>query len=69
MFQTVLGELDTILTRIRLHDSLEKELADILVGSASREVMEERLARLAESIVRARDEAREADPLDRLRLW
>jgi len=69
MFQTVLGELDTILTRIRLHDSLEKELADILVGSASREVMEERLARLAERIVRARDEAREADPLDRLRLW
>ena len=68
MFQMVLGELDAILARIRLNDSFEKALADILVGSDSALEVRERLERLAESILRTRKEAAQ-DPLDRLRLW
>lgn len=69
MFQMVLGQLDAILARARRSESLEKELADILIGSDSAAEVCERLDQLAERILQAKEEVEEADPLGRLRLW
>ena len=69
MFQMVLGELDVILSRLKLGGSFEKELTEILVGSDSPGEVRERLDRLAEAILQTREEVVEDDPFDRLPLW
>lgn len=69
MFQMVLGELDTILSRLKLRGSFERELTDILIGSDSAEEIEQRLERLAETILESREEALEVDPVDQILQW
>ena len=69
MFQMVLGELDAILTRLRIKGSLEKRLADILIGSRTEDEVRSRLDELARTILEARDEAERAGTIDRLFGW
>ncbi len=69
MFQSILGELDTILTRIRIKGSLEQHLTDILMSSESEDEVRRRLDELAETILLAKDEAKADPTLDRLLLW
>ena len=69
MFESILGELDAILSRLKVKGSLEKELADILIGSESEEDVKRRLDRLAEAILLAKGSGRDEDSWDRLLLW
>jgi len=69
MFQMVLGELDTILSHLKLGGSFERELARIVIASSSPEEMERRLEELAEAILAARREALGTDPIDQILKW
>lgn len=69
MFQMILGELDSILSHLKLGGSFERELARIVIASNSPEEVERRLEELAEAILAARREAHEADPVDQILKW
>lgn len=69
MFEMVLGELDVILSKLKLGGSFEKKLAEILVGSTTPGEIRERLDRLAQSILEIRRETAEGSELDRLLRW
>jgi len=69
MFQMVLGEIDAILSHLKLRGSFERELARIVIGSGSAEELERGLERLAELILSSREEAQQADPVDQILQW
>lgn len=69
MFQMVMGEMDAILSHIRMKSSFESALTQILVGSQSTREMKYRLAELAQKIVEGREEAQASNTLDRLFTW
>lgn len=68
MFQTVLGEMDAIISRLRLEGTFEGELTQILVGSESASEMRSRLDALAGAILSAREADQKARTVERL-LW
>ncbi len=69
MFQMVMGEMDAILSHLRMKSSFESKLSEILVGSETSEDMKRRLEELADNILQARNDAQESDALDRLLTW
>lgn len=69
MFQMVFGELETILTRLKIGGSLERELAEVLIGAESPEEMRRRLDQLAQEILDIREDVEAEDSLARLLEW
>lgn len=69
MFQMIIGELDAIITHLKLGSSFERELTHILIGSESDEEMRSRLDQLAELILSARERVQQDRFEERLGLW
>ena len=58
MFESIIGELDTILLHLNLGKSFESEIMKIFLAHEEQETIRENIDRFGDQLIRSRDEVR-----------